>query len=214
MDYNILKSGSKGNAVIINGCIMIDCGVPYRLISPYTDKLKIVLLTHIHGDHFKPTTVGRLATMRPTLRWACGSWMVSKLVTAGVDKRNIDILPMGCVNNYRLFKVKAIPTKHDVPNCAYKIAMDGERLFYATDLNTLEGIEAKGYDLYMLEANYEEDEIQERIARKEAAGEYAYERNVLNNHLSYEKASEWLLNNMGNNSKHIFVHIHEEAQNE
>ena len=210
MRYEILKSGSKGNAVIIEDLIMIDCGVPYRLIAPYADRLKIVLLTHIHGDHFKPTTVGRLAAMRPALRWACGCWMVNRLIAAGVDKRNIDILPMSYTNDYNLLKVKAIETKHKVQNCAYKLEINGERLFYATDLNTLEGIEAKNYDLYMLEANYEECEIQERIARKEASGEYVYERQVINNHLSYEKASEWLYNNMGNNSKYIFLHMHEE----
>ena len=33
--YNILSTGSKGNAVIIHDFVLIDCGVPYRMIQPY-----------------------------------------------------------------------------------------------------------------------------------------------------------------------------------
>ena len=27
-DYQIIRSGSKGNAVILGGSVMVDCGVP------------------------------------------------------------------------------------------------------------------------------------------------------------------------------------------
>lgn len=49
MDYEILGSGSSGNAVIINKSIMVDCGLPYKRIQPYAKDLKLVLLTHVHG---------------------------------------------------------------------------------------------------------------------------------------------------------------------
>ena len=35
MTYNIISTGSKGNAVIINNEILIDCGVPFKDIKPY-----------------------------------------------------------------------------------------------------------------------------------------------------------------------------------
>ena len=44
-----------------------------------------------------------------------------------------------------------------------------------TDTKTLEGIKAKNYDLYLIEGNYDEDEIQERIKIKEDAGLYVNE---------------------------------------
>ena len=28
--YNIIASGSQGNAVILNDAVLIDCGVPYK----------------------------------------------------------------------------------------------------------------------------------------------------------------------------------------
>ena len=34
MRYNIIATGSKGNAVVINDVILIDCGVPFKLLEP------------------------------------------------------------------------------------------------------------------------------------------------------------------------------------
>ena len=84
-----------------------------------------------------------------------------------------------------------------------------ERLFYATDASTLDGITAKDFDLYMIECNHREDEIQERIAAKEAAGEYSYEVEASRNHLSWEQAMSWLAVN-GPHSAFIPMHQHKD----
>lgn len=111
--------------------------------------------------------------------------------------------------------IVAIKTLHDVPNCAYKIVFpNSETCFYATDCATLDGIDAKDYDLYMIEANHRRDEIEERIAAKLASGEYPYELEARRNHLSEEQAFDWLAENMGPNSKYVFLHQHKEASNE
>lgn len=211
MKYEIINTGSDGNAVVINDIILIDCGVTYKALKPYVDKLKLVLLTHSHGDHFRSTTVRRLAAERPTLRWAGGLWMTPLLVGI-VGKRNIDILPSdGRKIDYKLFTVKSYSTTHNAENCAYSIEFkNGERLFYATDCNNLNGIEAKGYDLYMVEANYTDEEIAERIRSKEEQGLFAYEKQVVKNHLSKKKAENWLYDNMSANSEYILMHGHKE----
>ena len=54
MTYNIISTGSKGNAVVINGRILIDCGVPFKALEPVKKDLRLALLTHIHSDHFNP----------------------------------------------------------------------------------------------------------------------------------------------------------------
>ena len=61
MEFKMISTGSKGNAVILNDEILIDCGVPYKAIKPYVKGLKLVLLTHQHSDHFKPETIRKLA---------------------------------------------------------------------------------------------------------------------------------------------------------
>lgn len=47
--YNIISTGSDGNATILEDFVLIDCGVPYKTLEPYVSKLKLVLLTHIHS---------------------------------------------------------------------------------------------------------------------------------------------------------------------
>ena len=76
MTFNVIATGSTGNAVVINDSILIDCGVPYKALEPVKKDLKLVLLTHVHSDHFKPRTVRALHKERPALQWACGEWMV------------------------------------------------------------------------------------------------------------------------------------------
>ena len=210
MDYNIISTGSKGNAVILNDEILIDCGVPYKAIKPYVKDLKLVLLTHLHSDHFKPETIRKLAAERPSLRFGCGKWLLPSVLACGVRKSNIDIYTPNLKNRYTDdLQLIMIPLKHNVSNCGYKLLLSGEKIFYATDCNNLDGIDARNYDLYMIEANYEEHEIQERIAEKEANGQYVYEYQVLKNHLSKAKADEFIIANAGENSRLVYLHGHE-----
>ena len=211
MMYNIISTGSKGNAVVINDRIMIDCGVPYKLLEPYTKRLKLVLLTHEHGDHFVPSSVRRLHKERPMLRFGCCPWMVGYLLDAGVDKRVIDIYEEGHTYLYPGdLQIRPEPLFHNVPNCGYHITDARDRLFYATDTGTMDGIEAKEYDLYMIEANHTKADIAARAAEKQARGEYAYEFRAAENHLSQEQAEDWLYQNMGPRSLYVFLHGHEE----
>lgn len=212
MTFDIISTGSKGNAVLIGDYIMVDCGVPFKLLEPHYKALKLVLLTHEHGDHFVPSTVRRLHQARPALRFGCCEWMVPHLLTAGVDKRVIDVLtPRSCAD-YGACTIIPEPLTHNVPNCGYHIFMDGQRLFYATDTGTLDGIKAKGYDLYMVEANHTRADIAARAAEKMAAGKYAYEFKAAENHLSREQTEDWLYQNMGPNSLYVFLHGHEEEE--
>lgn len=97
---------------------------------------------------------------------------------------------------------------HNVPNCGWHITMNSEKLFYATDTGSLFGVSAKGYDLYLIEANHTKQKLQERIKAKQAAGEFSYETAVMNNHLSREQAEAWLQENAGANSRFVFLHQH------
>ncbi len=210
MEYNIISTGSQGNAVVLNNNILIDCGIPFKALKDVYRQLQIVLLTHEHGDHFNKTTISRLAKERPTLRFACCEWLVNYLVNAGANPRNIDVLEIGKLYDYRAFKVSPVKLYHDVPNCGYRVFANGKKAIYCTDTEHLDGISAKEYDLYMIEANYEADDLQERINRKLETGEYCYELNVASRHLSKEQADEFLLENMGNNSDYVFLHGHKD----
>ena len=117
MTYEVISTGSKGNAVIINGSILIDCGVPFLRLRAHTRPLKLVLLTHIHGDHFRPRTAAALHRERPALRWGCCEWMVGPLLESGVDRRMIDVLTPGhCFVYHGLGTVLPERLAHNVPN--------------------------------------------------------------------------------------------------
>lgn len=217
MDYKIISTGSQGNAVLIQNSILIDCGVPFSRLADDYKSLKLVLLTHIHGDHFNPTTLRRLTRERPTLRFACCTWLCAPLVDAGVKANQIDAIRTDRWYTYKgLCRIKAQETKHDVQNCCWHVELQQypiDRLFYATDTNNLNGIKAKGYNLYLVEANYEEADIQDRIAEKKINGEFVYEKRVMREHLSKEKADDWLYSNMAANSEYVYMHCHQEKEN-
>ena len=208
MNYKIISSCSTGNATIIRDIILIDCGVTFKKLEKYYKQLKIVLLTHVHQDHFNRSTIKRLAQERPTLRFACCEWLLQPLLECGVERRNIDILQIGTKYDYKLFKIVAIKLYHDVPQCGYRILFDDYKVIYMTDTKTVEGISAKNYDLYLVEANYKENELEERIKQKQLQGDFTYEWRVKDTHLSEEQCVEFLLNNMGKNSEYIFMHQH------
>lgn len=217
MTFDVIATGSTGNAVVINGNILIDCGVPFKALDAVKKDLKLVLLTHAHSDHFNRRTVRALHKERPTLRWCCCDWMVGPLLEAGVDKRVIDVAKVdapGDTSKALIYNGLAIVRPellvHDVPNCGWHISSSKESLFYATDTATLDGVEAPEYDLYLIEANHTREELEARARAKRAAGEYAYEYRAAANHLSQEQALDWLYQQMGPNSQYVFLHQHKE----
>lgn len=213
MTFEIIATGSAGNAVTINDEILVDCGVPFAMLEPHYKKLRLVLLTHIHSDHFNPATIKRLHFLRPALRFACAPWLVFPLLKLGVSSDNIDQAVPGWYLRYDDdTQVRCEHIAHDVDNCCWHISIGAERAFYATDCGTLDGIEAKNYDLYMVEANHTRAEIATRLAEKEARGEYAYERRAAEVHLSHEQAMDWLAENMTQRSRYVLLHQHIERE--
>ena len=205
MKYKIINSGSDGNGLIIEETILIDCGVTFKSLKDYYKKLRIVLLTHIHQDHFNKSTIKKLAYERPTLRFGCCKWLVKDLVDCGVNKKNIDVYKIDKIYSYKDFKITPITLYHDVPQCGYKLKINDKKLLYATDTNKINHIIAKNYDYYFIEGNYEnEEELHKRSENK------YYESRVKNTHLSKVEATEWLMKNMSSKSKYIFMHEHKE----
>ena len=93
--YEVLATGSTGNAVVIDGQILVDCGVRYKVVKPVAKALRLVLLTHWHGDHFRKSTLHALAADRPALRLGCCPWLVPPLartvVAAGADGLMVEV---------------------------------------------------------------------------------------------------------------------------
>lgn len=211
---NVISTGSKGNAIVINKNIMVDCGVSFNKLRGVYKSLQLILLTHIHCDHFNKTTIKMIAKERPTLRFGCCKWLVQDLIDSGVNPKNIDIMEPNKNYNFGSISITPVSLYHNVDNCGYKIKIDNKQVFYATDTYSLEHIEAKGFDLYLVEANYTEEGIQERIEAKKVLKQYIYEYDAMENHLSKEKVDEWLLKNMKESSEVMYLHRHLEKEEE
>lgn len=199
----VINSGSEGNAVIYNNAIMVDCGVSLKALQEVKRSLKIVLLTHKHSDHLKIRTLQRLQAERPTLRVACGDFLLEELPCI----KNIDVLQVGKIYDYGVFKVSPIKLYHDVPNFGWRIFLpNGQKIFHATDTVHLEGITAKGYDLYAIEHNYCEEYIQQAIEEARANGEYTHAYGNINTHLSIQQAMAFIETNRKESSEVLELH--------
>ena len=199
----VISSGSEGNAVIYNNAIMVDCGVSLKALQEVKRSLKIVLLTHKHSDHLKLRTLQRLQAERPTLRVACGDFLLEELPCI----KNIDVLQVGKIYDYGAFKVSPIKLYHDVPNFGWRIFLpNGQKIFHATDTAHLEGITAKGYDLYAIEHNYCEEYIQQAIEEAQAKGEYTHAYGNINTHLSIQQARAFIDANRKESSEVLELH--------
>lgn len=224
MRYEIIGTGSKGNALLLDGWMLVDCGLPYKAIKEYAAGIKLVLLTHSHADHFNITAIRRLAAVHPKVRFCAPVQLVPKLQECGIGAHRIDISKHGKRLSYGSAgaEVYAFQLVHDVPNVGYRIALrcdDGrtETALYITDTGSVEQIPkeiSKGCDYYFIEANYKEAEIQEKIREKQALGEFVYETRVVQTHLSYEQAVAFLADNARSDSKVLFIHGHQEKEGE
>lgn len=210
INYEVINTGSDGNCVIIEKFICVDLGVPFKKIIKHYKDFKVVLLTHIHRDHFNKVTIRKLAFEKPTIRFVCGKWLVSELLNCGVQKKQIDVVEFNRKYDFSLFQIVPIKAYHDVENQGYRIYFHNKKILYITDTSHLDGIEAKGYDLYLIEANYEENELKERIRQKELEGKFIYENRVEYTHLSKEQTDKFLLDNASENSYFEYLHMHKE----
>ncbi|MFI3254409.1 MAG: MBL fold metallo-hydrolase [Eubacteriales bacterium] len=208
MTYNIISSGSEGNAVLLSCGILIDCGVSFKKLKDIASHIKLIFLTHEHSDHLKLSTLKRLLEEYPKIKVACSEFLLPKLQELPLKK--IRVLPVGALVSWGPFQSQSFPLHHDVPNVGWKIWEKGTSLIYATDTVSMRDVVAKDFDYYLIEGNYKESEIKEKMIRKMRNGEYVYEHRVLQTHLSEEKAIAWLMEMMGEHSRYELIHQHKD----
>ena len=206
MKYNIIGSSSKGNAIIVEDKILLDCGVPYTKLKQYLKNIKLIFISHVHKDHLLPSTISNITYNYPTIKYITGSKdVVKRLIGCGVSKKNIYILPRKKWFSLGLCEVKLEPLEHDASNYALKCKYKGMSCIYIVDTANVDNIYAENYDLYLIESNYKEDILKQHLLTCDEEDKIYLERVPLT-HLSYEKANDFLINNMGANSEYQYIH--------
>lgn len=216
--YNVVASGSSGNAVVYHNEILVDLGIAYARIERYLPTIKYLLLTHRHTDHLNIKSILTLAADYPEIMILGNSETITILSDYGVE--NTHVLQSGRWYDLGHYKISPVDLIHDETNFGYRIfkkiyktvsedfrlEWDYHKTLHATDCVNLFDIEAYDYDVYAIEKNYCEDLIQKGIENKLANGEYIREYRTMENHQSIQEANKWLkINNV--NGEVVPLHI-------
>ena len=80
-------------------------------------------------------------------------------------------------------------------------------MYYATDTCKLPNDEClKGLNLYCIESNYNEELLEQHLKECEDEDKLYYLQRVSRTHLSSKQATDFLLENMGENSEYVRIH--------
>ena len=213
MTYEIISSNSKANCIIVKNCLMLDCGVSYKRIKDKLDKIKVIFISHIHKDHLYPKTIEQIIYNFPNIRFLSGNKQVTRaLYMCNVQPSKIIYMPSdGKWYDMRLLKFKMEELEHDVDNSCLHFEMCGKKGIYIVDTNNVDNIKAKGYDLFLIESNYNQDVLQQHIDNCTDDSELYYLNRVPKTHLSFEQANSFLIENMREDS--WFAYIHQSSYN-
>ena len=226
IDVKVISTGSKGNAVFLDGQVLIDCGVPFSKLADaeVVRDVRYIFLTHRHRDHLNVATIKKILFENPLVRIIYNDYLVKPIADFFHGSPPPSVIHRSFLTKihrwYAIGNIQfaAVPLHHDVPNCAWKIHFTRPqgiyKVIYATDTANMEGVTANGYDLFLLESNYNKEELIERIKEKRDSGQYVYEDRVFRTHLSKEQCDEFIVQNMSANSRCIYLHQHEERMKE
>ncbi|EIQ0607828.1 MBL fold metallo-hydrolase [Staphylococcus pseudintermedius] len=197
MEYNIISSGSKGNAVLIND-ILVDCGVSFNKLKNYLYDVKILLLTHVHSDHIKPSTLKKIKTQFPHIT-IVGNYEVAEIY--GVNH----IINVGYPLKLKDYELEAFECVHDVLTYGFTWKFQDKEIIYATDTSTLANAPKRKYDYLFLESNY--DIVKLELARGKTK-KYGYDPYISGlRHLSTKDCKTFYFMNRRNRDSEL-IELH------
>jgi len=198
LDYNIIATGSTGNAVRIEN-MMFDCGIPYKDMKEELYKVDSLFITHSHSDHVKPATLAAIHKDFPRIKVYANAnvayqYDVDVVVgTAKIKlKKNRVVIPFDGV--------------HDVPVTGYIIQMKGMNILYMTDTSIIKMPEDLPLDYVFLESNYDETKLRTMAKQYRRRGYNPLESSL--RHLSTQKCKEfYFVHRRNKDSKLIELHM-------
>ena len=207
MKYEIIGSSSQGNAIVVEDFLLLDCGVSYKKLKPYLKNIKLIFISHVHKDHLNPRTVRQIIYNYPNITFVTASvYVVKELALLKANYAKVFIPDVGKKYDLGSVIIKVEKLYHDTPNYALKWQYEGKKGIYVVDTCRIDHIDAKNYNLYLIESNYKEDILKRHIDECEDKNILQYLYRVPDTHLSYENANDFLLNNMGENSQFEYIH--------
>jgi len=170
MKIEVIASSSSGNCYIVRGArdaLILEAGVPIASIKKALRyKLHDVvgaLVSHSHGDHSKSVK----DLLKLSVKVYSSFETFDALGLSAVFSRSIKILPEkpGSIVTVGEFKIMPFAVEHDAAGTlGFLIKSNAlqQTLVFATDTFYLK-YKFKGVDLYMIEANYAKEILEENI---------------------------------------------------
>jgi ribonuclease BN (tRNA processing enzyme) len=201
MNYKILSSGSKGNCVIINDNIMIDCGIAFNKMKNELYGIKYLLITHVHSDHLNKVTLEQIMRKFPTIK-IIGNYEVHQaFFTHVIANAGFDVV----TEDYIFTPFEAV---HDVLTYGYVFNVGDKRIIYCTDTAHMNNAPKGKYDYFFIESNHDERKLEE--ARNEWKGGYNPYLSG-KRHLSTQAAKNFYYSNR-RSAQSEFIELHKSSR--
>ena len=200
LDYNVIATGSKGNAVRIE-TVMIDCGIPFNKMRDDLYKCEVLLITHTHTDHVNPKTLNKIREEFPRIQ-IYGNYDTA--YRFGVNH----VFGHERINITKNIYVTPIEGVHDVPVTMFDIEFrdKGLEVFYATDTSKVTNPRGSKYDYVFLESNFDERKLKEMSRQYKRKGYDPY-LNSMSRHLSTQACKAfYFINRKSEDSPLIELH--------
>ena len=198
MYHEILSTGSHGNCVVIND-VMVDCGLPFNRIKDYLYDVKYLLITHIHSDHVKPTTLAAIKKLFPKIQ-IIGNHEVHQMF--GVDVVANASFPIQTGD----YVFEPFELVHDVLTYGYVWQFGELSIIYATDTSSLENAPDLKYDYLFLESNHDEKKVDMILLNPSKYGYNAYAG--AKRHLSTQQSKAFYYTHRRNRDSQ-FIELHQ-----
>ena len=194
LNYEVIASGSSGNAVRIEN-VLVDIGIPFKRLKEHLYEVDYVLITHKHSDHMNKSAFNGIRKMFPHIQFI-SNWEVAQHI-------DIDHI-VNAGYNFKVGEYDFLPfeLEHDVLCYGYCWSKNGKDVIYATDTSTLLNAPKRKFDYLFLESNH--DPVKLKMA-KPAKG---YDPRISGmRHLNtFDSKEFYFVNRKGNDSKWIELH--------
>lgn len=193
LKLKVYGTGSKGNSYELsnNGSsLLLDIGVKKTTYN--FRNVKGILISHYHQDH-----VGAVRNIKDYYKGKYYSNRETLDVLPILDTYKVEITEYEPVNieNYTVIPFEV---NHDVINYNYLIKdnISNMKILYMTDLSNINDFQFKDIDVFIVEANYNEDEVDYEDMKTQR---------LIQTHSSLQETTQFLLNNININTKKIFL---------
>lgn len=160
LEYEVIASGSSGNAVVIEN-VMVDCGIAYKNLKKKLYDIDYLLITHKHGDHIKKRTYEKIRKEFPNIAVITNK-EVEKFVNGDVDYVIEPNEPLE-IGEYEF---NAFSCVHDVMCYGYywqwfnPETEENEDIIYATDTKDFRfAPRDMEFDYLFLESNHDQNKL-------------------------------------------------------